>query len=142
MVDKVRFTFTELNREMGAFSTLPYLPLTLSYRNQSLRVSGLLDTGASVNVLPYQIGLRLGAVWERQMLNVPLGGNLAQSEARALVVTAVVDRFTPVDLAFAWTMDRSAPLILGHMNFFEEFDVCFYRSELAFEISPRRMPKG
>lgn len=138
MVDSVRFTFTQMNQELGAFSALPYLPLTLTYQNRSLQVSGLLDTGASVNVLPYEIGLGLGAIWERQTLAVPLGGNLAKFEARALVLTANVERFSPVELAFAWTKDRNAPLILGHMNFFLAFDVCFYRAELAFEISPKR----
>jgi len=138
MVDRVRFAFTQMNPELGVFSTLPYLPLTLTYQNRSLQVSGLLDTGASVNVLPYEIGLRLGAVWEHQTLAVPLGGNLAKFEAPALVITANIDRFAPVDMAFAWTRDSNAPLILGHMNFFLAFDVCFYRAELAFEISPRR----
>lgn len=118
-------------------STLPYLPLILAYQNQSLSASGLLDTGSSVNVLPYEMGLRLGAVWERQRLSVPLGGNLAKFEARALVLTANVDQFSPVELAFAWTKDRNAPLILGQMNFFLAFDVCFYRAELTFEISPK-----
>jgi hypothetical protein len=137
MVDKARFAFTEIDPNLGALSTLPYLPLILTYQNQSLSVSGLLDTGSSVNVLPYEMGLRLGAVWERQRLSVPLGGNLARFEARALVLTATVEQFPPVDLAFAWTRDRNAPLILGHMNFFLAFDVCFYRCELAFEISSR-----
>ncbi|MEH1937432.1 MAG: hypothetical protein V7L14_27740 [Nostoc sp.] len=27
----------------------------------------LLDTGASVNVLPYEIGLQLGAIWQEQI---------------------------------------------------------------------------
>ncbi|GAB4186377.1 MAG: hypothetical protein Fur006_25600 [Coleofasciculaceae cyanobacterium] len=139
MVDKVRFAFTEVDPNLGALSTLPYLPLILTYQNQSLNVSGLLDTGSSVNVLPYEMGLRLGAIWERQRLSVPLGGNLARFEARALVLTATVERFPPVELAFAWTKDKNAPLILGHMNFFLAFDVCFYRSELAFEISPKRV---
>jgi hypothetical protein len=137
MVDKVRFSFTEVDPDMGAFSTMPYLPLILSYQNRSLNLSGLLDTGSSVNVLPYEIGLRLGAIWERQTLAVPLGGNLARFEARALVVTATVSNFNSVDLVFAWTMDRNAPLILGHVNFFQTFDVCFYRSELTFEISSK-----
>jgi hypothetical protein len=137
MVDKVRFAFTEVNPDLGALSTLPYLPLILTYQNQSLSVSGLLDTGSSVNVLPYDMGLRLGAVWDRQRLSVPLGGNLASFEARALVLKATVEQFPLVDLAFAWTRDRNAPLILGHMNFFLAFDVCFYRSESAFEISPK-----
>jgi hypothetical protein len=137
MVDKVRFPFTEVDPQLGALSTLPYLPLILTYQNRSLKVSGLLDTGSSVNVLPYEVGLRLGAVWERQRLSVPLGGNLARFEARALVLKANVEQFLPVDLAFAWTQNRNAPLILGHMNFFLRFDVCFYRSELVFEISPK-----
>lgn len=138
MVDKVRFAFTEVDSNLGALSTLSYLPLVLTYQNQSIAVSALLDTGSSVNVLPYEVGLSLGAVWERQRLSVPLGGNLARFEARALVLTASVERFSPVELAFAWTKDRSAPLILGHMNFFLSFDVCFYRAELLFEISPKR----
>jgi hypothetical protein len=137
MVDKVRFAFTEIDPNLGALSTLPYLPIILTYQNQSVSVTGLLDTGSSVNVLPYEMGLRLGAVWERQRLSVPLGGNLARFEARALVMTATVDRFPPIELAFAWTQNRNAPLILGQMNFFLVFDVCFYRAELAFEVSPK-----
>ena len=98
----------------------------------------MLDTGSSVNVLPYEMGLSLGAIWDRQTLSILLGGNLARFEARALVLTANVHECSAVDLAFAWTQDRNAPLILGHMNFLLEFDLCFYRSELAFEISPKR----
>lgn len=137
MVDKVRFAFIEIDPDLGTLSTLPYLPLILTYRDQSINVSGLLDTGSSVSVLPYEMGLRLGAVWERQRLSVPLGGNLARFEARALVLTANVERFSPVELAFAWTQNKNAPLILGQMNFFLAFDVCFYRAESAFEISPK-----
>ena len=91
----------------------------------------MLDTGSSVNVLPYEMGLSLGAIWDRQTLSILLGGNLARFEARALVLTAV-------DLACAWTQYKNAPLILGYMNFLLEFDLCFYRSQLAFEISPKR----
>ncbi|MEH1879704.1 MULTISPECIES: hypothetical protein [unclassified Nostoc] len=81
MVDTITFGFTEVNPELGAFSTFPYLPLTLTYQNNSLNVSGLLDTGSSVNVLPYKIGLRLGAVWEHQTVSVSWGGNLSRFEA-------------------------------------------------------------
>jgi hypothetical protein len=30
------------------------------------------------------------------------------------------------------------PLLLGRMNFFLEFDVCFYRADLAFEVHSRK----
>lgn len=116
----------------------PYLPIALTYQNRSLEVSGLLDTGASVNVLPYEIGLQLGAVWEEQTISVVLTGNLAQFLARGLVVSAKVGQLPPVRLAFAWTQANNVPLILGRQNFFSEFDVCFYGSQLAFEVCPKQ----
>ncbi len=64
MPNRKRFPFIERRNSLGVASTMPYMPLTLTYRNTSLEVMGLLDTGASVNVLPYQIGVQLGAVWE------------------------------------------------------------------------------
>jgi hypothetical protein len=33
--------------------------------------------------------------------------------------------FTSVLLVFAWTQARDTPVILGHMNFFAEFNVSF-----------------
>ncbi|MBD2777608.1 retroviral-like aspartic protease [Iningainema tapete] len=140
MLEGKRFAFIERINSLGVSSSMPYLPLTLTYRNRSVEVMALLDTGASVNVLPYDIGLQLGAVWEEQTTSVRLSGNLARLQARGLVVSAIVDEFSPILLAFAWTESREAPLILGHVNFFAEFDVCFYRSDLAFEIRPRRKP--
>lgn len=50
MTDMERFPFSEKDESLGVASSLPYLPLTFTYRNHSLLVSGLLDTGASVNV--------------------------------------------------------------------------------------------
>ncbi|MEG4803260.1 hypothetical protein QUB63_11075 [Microcoleus sp. ARI1-B5] len=43
---------------LGRSSILPYLPITLSNGRNSVEVMALLDTGASVNVLPYEIGLQ------------------------------------------------------------------------------------
>jgi len=129
-----RFSFTEIDKSLGAASSLPYLPLTLSYRGTSLTMSGLLDTGATVNVLPYDVGRQLGAVWDQQTTPVHLTGNLARFEARVLIVSATVGDFAPVRIAFAWTRADDVPLILGHVNFFLEFDVCFFRSQKIFEV--------
>ena len=137
MLDGKRFPFIERTNSLGLSSTLPYLPITLTYRNRSVEAMALLDTGASVNVLPYEIGLQLGAVWEEQIVPIQLSGNLARMEARGLVLSATVAEFPSILLAFAWTESREVPLILGHMNFFAEFDVCFYRADFAFELRPR-----
>jgi hypothetical protein len=116
---------------------MPYLPLTLASGGNSLEASALLDTGASVNILPYELGVLLGAVWEEQTVQVQLSGNLGQSEARGLAISGTIAQFEPILLVFAWTQVRDVPVIFGHMNFFAEFNVCFYRHELAFEVQPR-----
>jgi hypothetical protein len=119
---------------------MPLLPLKLAYGERELAVSGLLDTGTAVNVLPYSVGEQLGFAWEQQRTAIVLSGNLARIPARGVVVTALVESFPPVRLAFAWTQSENVRLILGQANFFMEFDVCFYRSQQAFEIRPKAQP--
>lgn len=138
MLNGQRFSFIERYDCFGVPEASPCLPLTLTYQERSLEVLGLLDTGASVNVLLYEIGVQLGAVWEEQRLILRLGGNLATVEARGLIVSAKVGQFPSVDLAFAWTKTNNVPLLLGQMNFFREFDVCFYGAQLVFEIRPKQ----
>lgn len=121
-------------------SFMPRLPLKLSYGNRSVEVVGLLDTGSAVNALPYEIGVELGAEWTQQSVPVKLVGSLGDYEARALVVMASHPDITGeqmVRLVFAWTKAPHAPVIFGQMNFFLEFDVCFYRSQAVFEIVRR-----
>ena len=119
-------------------SLMPRLSLVLSYGNRSVKVVGLLDTGAAVNVLPYGIGLALGAVWEDQKFSVPLVGSLGRFEARGLAVFASHPQLNPdnpVRLVCAWTRAEDAPVLFGQLNFFMEFDVCFYRSQSVFDIN-------
>jgi Aspartyl protease len=137
MQDSRKFNFVEGFDAFGIPDALPKMPLTLTYRNSSIDVSALLDTGASVNVLPYSMGVQLGAVWEEQTMAVTLAGNLASTEARGLLVSAQIGDMTPVRLVFAWSQSDNVPLLLGRMNFFLEFDVCFYRSQLIFEVRPK-----
>jgi hypothetical protein len=113
---------------------LPTIPITLSYANLSVSVNALLDSGSTVNLLPYDIGLQLGAIWEEQIVRLPLAGNLASAEARGLFGYVQIGNLEPVRLAFAWTQASQVPLILGQTNFFREFDVCFQRSRHAIEI--------
>ena len=137
MPQKIRLPFIEADPAMGALSAFAYVPLQLAHQSTVLQLIGLLDTGSSVNVLPYEVGLNLGLRWETQTLSIPLGGNLGKSEAKAVILTAQIANLAPVDLAFAWSSDRNAPLLLGQTNFFQTFDVCFYRADMSFEITTR-----
>lgn len=138
MPNSQRFPFVERNDAFGVPDAVPELPLTLIYRDTTVQVSGLLDTGASINVLPYSVGIQLGAVWEEQTTSVMLAGNLAPVEAKGLLVSAKNRDFVPVRLVFAWSLSDDVPLLLGRMNFFLEFNVCFYRSQMWFDLSPKQ----
>lgn len=135
----VEFPFLVRDPTLGATSLAPLLPVDLRLSN-SVPALALLDTGASVNVLPYSLGLQLGAVWDHQGAAVKLTGNLAAVEARVLVIWAQVASFPPVQLVFAWAETDDVPLIFGQINFFVDFDVCFFRSRATFEIQPARSP--
>lgn len=138
MPNPERYAFTLTDDNLGEASLRPYLPISLTYSGKTVRVSGLLDTGSSINVLPYRLGLELGANWDDCVVTLDLTGNLAQYEARVLVLNGVVGSFDPVKLAFAWTRAETVPVIFGQVNFFMEFNVCFYRSEEYLEVAPKR----
>ena len=137
MIESQTFPFLEAKDIYGDVDVVPSLPLTLTYGQSLIALTGLLDTGASVNVLPYSVGRDLGAIWEEQNFSVQLAGNLATVEAKGLVVSAQIGDFQPVTLVFAWSQTDDVPILLGRMNFFLEFDVCFYRSRSLFELRPK-----
>jgi hypothetical protein len=95
-----------------------------------------------VNVLPFHLGLELGLDWNRQNVPVTLTGNLAQAEARGVLLQARVADFAPVKLVFAWSSSPDARLILGTMNFFLEFDVLFSASKNKFKLMQSERKDG
>jgi hypothetical protein len=131
-----QFPYIARDPSLGAASLAPMLPLTLIER-QSVATSGLVDSGAAINVLPYTLGVQLGFDWDQQTRSVQLSGNLAAVDARVVVLTAAVGSFPPVRLAFAWAQTDAVSVILGQVNFFLEFDVCFFRSRGVFEVRPK-----
>jgi hypothetical protein len=122
---------------MHEFDSLPRIPLILRNNDQTVEVVGLVDSGATVNVLPYDIGIQLGGNWDDRKAIIRLAGNLGNQLAMPLFAMGQIGEFAPVRLAFAWVKSDGVSLILGQTNFFLEFDVCFYRSTLEFEIQPR-----
>ncbi|MDZ8056249.1 MAG: hypothetical protein RMX68_012900 [Aulosira sp. ZfuVER01] len=117
---------------------MPRIPLILHSNNQSVEVVGLVDSGATISVLPYESGIQLGGVWDDRRAILRLAGNLSNQPAIPFFAIAEIAEFAPVRLAFAWVRSSNAPLILGQTNFFLEFDVCFYRSKLEFEVKPKQ----
>lgn len=137
----LRFSYNSVEAGQTLASELAYLPITVSTVNGSIEGQALLDSGSTVNVLPYPIGLALGFSWEQQTIPIALTGSLSKVPAYGVIVTGKVASFPPVELAFAWTQATNVPLILGQVNFFMEFDVCFFRSQASFEVKPKVIRK-
>lgn len=133
----MRFKYSTTDPSQNEFDSLPRIPLILSQGNLSIEVVGLVDSGATVNVLPYDIGVQLGGIWDDKKAIIQLAGNLQHQPAIPFFAIAEIGEFKAVKLVFAWVKLTDIPLILGQTNFFLEFDVFFYRSQLEFEIKPK-----
>lgn len=137
-----QFPYRDRNPASGGVDLMPDLPLVLRHQSNVVSAVGLVDSGASISVLPYSVGVRLGFDWNAQKARISLAGTLAQVEARGIVVEALVGQLPVVRLAVAWADSDQVPLLLGQFNFFQVFDISFYRSRGIFEIKLPAPPTG
>jgi hypothetical protein len=136
-----QFPYRDRNPASGGVDLMPDLPIFLRHKAKSLPGVGLVDSGASISVLPYSLGIQLGFDWNTQKAAITLGGTLAHVAARGIVVEAIVGQLPPVRLAFAWAQSDQVPFLLGEFNFFDAFDIFFFRSRKLFHVRvPGAMP--
>ena len=122
-----------LTRPEGQQLLMPLLEVNLRNGLKTETASGLLDSGAAVNVLPYDLGLKLGLKWEEAKKSLTLTGALANLEAKAVLLQGKVGNFPETPLVFAWC-NSPVRLILGNVNFFDCFHFKLLRNEGRFEL--------
>lgn len=139
-----RFAYSKMPGYPELEPGLPVISLRLIYAAPDgsatiVPVQAIVDSGSSVNILPYDVGVQLGLDWEAQSFELPVAHWLRGSKAFGVLLGGQIEPFPPVELAFAWTQKTSAevPIILGETNFFQEFDVCLSGSRQVFEIAPK-----
>lgn len=137
MTNPERYPYRVISDERGQTLERPMLPVRLSHNERIIEISALVDTGATVNVLPYKMGEALGLQWSELTRPVALTGNLSRYEARGVLLAGHIGQFAPVELVFAWTQAQGIPPLLGQVNFFAEFDVCLFHSRGVFEVQPK-----
>ena len=115
---------------------MPYAPITLFRDGLELEVEGLIDSGASINVLPHDVGRRLGLDWDQAGPPGPLTGMQVSGEARGVVVVGRLANFDLVRPVFAWLQRDDVPVILGQMNFFQEFNVALFARAGQMTVQP------
>jgi hypothetical protein len=133
-MSKQRFSYTPHQRfPVG----IPLVNIQLSHLATTRIVPAVVDSGAALNILPYDVGMSLSLNWDNQTFSLDLGGVLTGTPAYAVLLQAVIEPFPPLKLAFAWINKPSTEVrvLLGQVNFFQEFDVHFYGHQKAFEIA-------
>lgn len=113
---------------------MPFVPIRLVRNNLAIDTKALIDSGGVVNVLPYQVGLALGGVWNDKLAKLALGGALAGRRACPFIVYGIIANFQPIEMGCGWADSDDCPVILGNVNFFDEFDVSFHRKSKIFEL--------
>jgi hypothetical protein len=119
------------------FPGVPFVPIMLYHGGYEIEWAAVVDSGATTSVLPYDLGVQLGLVWEEQTLPVDLGGVYRDTKAFSVLVRGEIAGFSAVALGFSWIDKTSdeARLLLGQMNFFQRFKVTFEAYKRTFDIS-------
>lgn len=138
MTQPQRFPIVQTQPAGGIPLLMPMVPIELISPHAAVQATGLVDSGATVSVMPFDLGIKLGLDWHKQhRYPIQLTGNLANYAARGVAIDAVVRPFPTVRQLFAWTQ-ANPPLILGNYNFFLEFDVCFFLARMCIEVQPKQ----
>ena len=133
----MKFTYSTSAPFQSSGDSLPRVELVLEANGRIVSDTGLVDSGATISILPHAVGLKLGFVWDESKARVPLSGSLGAFEGIPVLAKGTIGSYKPVDLVFAWVNSNELPMILGQTNFFTEFEIHFYRARFEFEVYPR-----
>lgn len=89
----MKFKYSTNSPNQNEFDSLPRIPITLQKDNFSIEGNGLVDSGATVNVLPYELGMQLGGVWDNSKAIIQLAGNLGNQSAMPFSAMAKIGDF-------------------------------------------------
>ena len=116
----VKFPYQPVTESLS----MPYVRVRLRFGAAAVDAWALVDTGAEVNVMPHSVGVRLGLNWSDFSVGPVLGGN-AFGETRVVDIDLSIGSVSRVPLTFCWANHDRVKLLLGHQNFFEEFNAFF-----------------
>ena len=131
------FPYVPVQRGGYPSAPSPLLPVQVTLAGVTMSVTGLVDSGALISVLPMSVGARFGVPWQSLTTSTLIGGVGGGVSAKILTTTCVVSAFPPVLMLFAWAASDDVPTLFGYANFFLEFNVCFFATRGEFTVAPR-----
>lgn len=138
MPEKLTFPYNVWNDYVPDQMLRPFIPVRLGYDDNEIQTLALLDSGADINVLPYQLGLELGLDWDAAGDFTGLQGLGGGMVSKKSVADLYVGSWPGIRQIFAWARNDEIPVILGQWNFFQEVIVCFHKSRNYLELDLSR----
>jgi hypothetical protein len=136
MSSPARFPYLARGSGSGPHDLAPLLPARLSRGGIDLDVVGLVDSGSSFSVLPFDVGANFGFDWNLLPHGLTLVGAAGGRPAKVIALDLTFGPFGPVSQLFAWSRTNDTPVLFGQITFFLNFDVFFSRAQAFFEIQP------
>ena len=118
-------------RAVNSALSMPFMWIRLGENYEDW---ALIDSGAWVNVLLYSVGLAMGLNWDDFPDGAKIGGAVVSS-SKEVRVKAKIRGFEEMELKFAWIGHDEARLILGHDDFFRQFDIYFSTVNEKFALT-------
>ena len=110
------------------------LPIQLKSTSHTISELALVDSGAALSVLPFDLGLQLGLDWNDAVIGSGLGNRIKPADSRFVFLDLIVESFQPFKNIFLWVNTNEIRLILGQANFLAHFDVLLSARKQEFTI--------
>jgi len=123
MTERLTYPYVVRTEYISDFIARPFLPVTIRYGQAEIQTMALLDSGADINVLPYQLGLELGADWDTPSVIEDLQGLGGGVEAKRIVADLHVESWPSTRQILAWARDDGIAELLDQWSLFEMLDV-------------------
>lgn len=121
-------------QKVTRFVAFPMLPVKLQSKNQTLDEVALIDSGAEMSILPYDMGLSLSLNWEKAQMGTGLAGRVKPEDSRFVFIDLSVESFKPFKNIFLWVKMNNMRLIVGQANFLAHFDVLLSARKQEFTL--------
>jgi len=63
MITVEQFPYCDRNPASAGLDLMPDMPVVLRHQTTTMSAVGIVDSGASISVLPYRIGVQMGFDW-------------------------------------------------------------------------------
>lgn len=116
----------------------PLIPVKIVFKDKFLLTEALIDSGSDYCIFPQEAAKVLNIPLKKAKMSRLTGFLEGKTNLFLYPVRLMIGNYTiEIVAGFAQEMSPYAPCTLGQKGFFDNFKVCFNKSKLQIEITPK-----